>query len=156
MGDRGNIVCNGVFMYSHWGGYGLKEQLRNALKRGMSRWDDPSYLARLIFCEMVSASDNLLGTTGYGLSTTLCDNERPILFVCCNDKRVYVVSESEFEEDMEGNSLYFDEPPKQENSKKYKDFLNEISHRTWSFENFINLVDASGNEDEDEDEEEGY
>ncbi len=150
MGDRGNIVCNGVFMYSHWGGYGLKEQLRNALKRGKSRWDDPSYLARIIFCEMIA--DDIMGTTGYGLSTSLCDNEHPILFVCCNDKRVYVVSETEFERDMGGNSLYFDEPPKQEDSKKYKEFLAQIAGRTWSFENFIDLVDASKDDDEDEEE----
>lgn len=71
MGDRANIVVtNGdndrVSLYSHWGGHRMPETLRAALVRGKERWTDPSYLARIIFCEMIKG--DLDGLTGYGIS----------------------------------------------------------------------------------------
>ncbi len=37
MGDRGNIVVDGVFLYAHWGGAELRKTLGKALKRGEDR-----------------------------------------------------------------------------------------------------------------------
>ena len=71
MGERGNIAINGVYLYTHWKGHRLKSILKSALMRGKSRWDDPPYLARIIFCEMMDG-DN--GLTGYGISTEIEDN----------------------------------------------------------------------------------
>lgn len=70
MGDRRNVVVEfendlSVVFYTHWDGTELPETLANALKRGTSRWSDPSYLARIIFSEMVK--DSVLETTGFGI-----------------------------------------------------------------------------------------
>ena len=63
MGDRGNIVVinkkwksneyEGVWLYSHWGGSRLEETARKAVD-GSGRIGDPSYLTRIIFCNMIA------------------------------------------------------------------------------------------------------
>ena len=67
MGDRGNIIVDGVYLYSHWTGSQLPSILQEALKKQW-RWDDGSYLTRIIFCEMVK--DDIDGETGYGISNS--------------------------------------------------------------------------------------
>ena len=82
MGDRANIKLidnkdtegkeiGVMWLYTHWGGHSLFEDLKSALIRGKSRWDDDSYLARIIFSEMIQGE--VLDTTGYGLSTQMGD-----------------------------------------------------------------------------------
>jgi len=93
MGDRGNIVVNmdrphdneEVYLYTHWGGSELKKMLASALARGRSRWDDPGYLARIIFCDMILGlgEDGIHSVTGLGITTYLTDNDHPILRVDC-------------------------------------------------------------------------
>lgn len=83
MGDRANIVMKQnnsrdqlgteIFFYTHWSGYELPAILQAALKRGEGRWDDEPYLARIIFCQMISGAVN--DTTGFGISTYQCDND---------------------------------------------------------------------------------
>jgi len=91
MGDRGNICIqekeNKIFFYSHWTGYDLFDVLQEALKRGRGRWDDEPYLARIIFCEMIK--NDVMGNTGFGISTYQTDNEYPIMFV---DSKTQTVS----------------------------------------------------------------
>ena len=84
MGNRGNVVFkyedgNKIYFYSHWGGSGLKEIVRQALIRGKDRWSDESYLARIVFCEMIK--DEVLVTTGYGIAPYEVDNEHPLVVV---------------------------------------------------------------------------
>jgi hypothetical protein len=85
MGDRANIVIkqdgsdDRVYFYTHWHGTELPEMLHAALKRGEERWSDNPYLARVIFCEMTKG--NPMALTGFGISTSLCDNEYPIIVV---------------------------------------------------------------------------
>lgn len=74
MGDRGNVVIidhegDGVSLYSHWGGSALVETVRTALDR-QQRWDDPAYLARIVFCEMLRTGGEppLGGELGFGIS----------------------------------------------------------------------------------------
>ena len=68
MGERGQILMkkSGVYLYTHWNGYSLKESLQRALKKKW-RWDDEEYLTRIIFCEMVK--DELMEETGFGIGT---------------------------------------------------------------------------------------
>lgn len=70
MGDRRNIVVEfddnvSVALYTHWTGSSLPGALADALRRGESRWDDPTYLTRIIFSEMIQ--DDIMNTTGYGI-----------------------------------------------------------------------------------------
>lgn len=85
MGMRQNIKLNyegknpSIYLYSHWGGgskyqdSSLAEALAKALDRGRERWGDESYLARIIFSEVVKG--DIDGLTGYGLSPYAIDEE---------------------------------------------------------------------------------
>ena len=90
MGERGNIKVGGVYLYTHWSGDNLKTILQNALKKKL-RWSDESYLTRIIFCEMLkNATDE---STGYGISTYMCDNNYNIFEVDVNNQTVTEVTE---------------------------------------------------------------
>ena len=106
MGDRANIGVimrdfhdtdgantTVVFFYSHWGGSQIEETLADALDRGRGRWSDDSYLARIIFSEMIK--DQILDDTGYGMSIYVGDNENPILIVDLENQLVRTVNETE-------------------------------------------------------------
>lgn len=91
MGDRGNIVVrekgsSDIYFYTHWNGYKLPFVVQEALKRGQDRWDDPPYLARIIFCELVKGYE--METTGFGISCYECDNEHPHFIINMTDQKV--------------------------------------------------------------------
>lgn len=81
MGDRSNIAVkqydgSTVYLYGHWMGEDSIKIAKTVLGREQ-RWSDHAYLARMIFSEMVKG--DLDSDTGYGISTTMCDNEYPII-----------------------------------------------------------------------------
>ena len=106
MADRGNIELNfnslgrspcreqtgfsSIFLYTQSVGSSVCEILANALERALVgkkpgergiRWDDPPYLARIIFSEMLLAHGGesaLEETTGLGISPYETDNENEI------------------------------------------------------------------------------
>ena len=82
-----------IYFYTHWGAEGLEDCLCAALIRGRDRWDDPSYLARIIFSEMIQ--DEVMGNTGYGIAPYECDPEYPTIVV---DLEKRTVNEQSFEE----------------------------------------------------------
>ena len=96
MGDRGNIVVQfeegKLWMYTHWCGTQMPNTLAAALKRGRDRWNDSSYLARVIFCELIR-HDDIDEVTGFGLSVTMGDNGHDILVVDTRDDKVKVYVE---------------------------------------------------------------
>lgn len=86
MGDRANVFVKeplstdpteGVFLYTHWRGWDLAPTVRDALAK-QERWDDSQYLARILFQELL---DGDCGTTGFGISAKMHDNERPVLVI---------------------------------------------------------------------------
>lgn len=81
MGERGTIRINfeegPVCFYTHWQGDSLPENLQKSLLRGKSRWDDPSYLARIIFSSMIQ--EGIESLMGYGISPTPHMGNHPIL-----------------------------------------------------------------------------
>lgn len=93
MGDRANIIMQGetdtfpypVYFYSHWKGRDIYTDLQKALEKSKSRWGDPAYLARIIFCQLVAG--DALGLTGYGISTVMGDGGTE-LWVNTDDKLV--------------------------------------------------------------------
>lgn len=93
MGDRANIELvysddSRIFLYTHWQGSELPEILRNALIRGRNRWGDDSYLARIIFSEMIK--DEVLEETDYGLSPfSAGDAEHDVIVVNLPNQTVY-------------------------------------------------------------------
>ncbi len=101
MGDRANIVLRQqdqhIYLYTHWDGEELPETLRQGLIRGQSRWDDETYLGRVLFDEMVK--DDKDGVTGFGIGVYPSDNEHPYLVVDATGGTVSVHS------DMPGTGL---------------------------------------------------
>ena len=89
MGDRGHVLIedNGVYLYSHWGASELVEIVKKALARRL-RWDDPEYLARIIFCEMVKGQES--EETGFGIGTAKHEDVWRVVKVNCGDKTVTV------------------------------------------------------------------
>ena len=94
MGDRGNIIIRmpnnegQVVLYAHWGGGDLPSMLQQALQRGKKRWDDPQYLARIIFSTMTADAQDQL--RGYGITTVVYDNGYPLLVVTPGERMVHV------------------------------------------------------------------
>ena len=96
MGDRANVFfvdakpesgpLTGLYLYTHWAGESLPEIVQSGLERGKGRWGDSQYLARILFCELIK--DDVLGETGYGLSTRIGDNGHPIIRVDDTNSRV--------------------------------------------------------------------
>ena len=91
MGDRGQVLIKdeGVYLYTHWGASGLVDTVKNALAH-KERWDDPEYLARIIFCEMVGEADALAGSTGFGIGTEKHEDVWRVVIVNCADHKVIV------------------------------------------------------------------
>lgn len=85
MGDRSNIVIEQgdgtrLYFYSHWSGLdGAWAAVRDALKRGGDRRTDLQYFARIVFESFVG--ENRGGITGFGITTSLHDNENALLVV---------------------------------------------------------------------------
>lgn len=93
MGNRVSILVKDnveqVCLYSHWNGTDMPETVRKALVRGESRWDHLSYLARIIFCEMVPASE-WEDTLSFGISTVGYEEDWPLIVVNTDKQTVQI------------------------------------------------------------------
>ena len=93
MGDRANVRIRyedgqDIYFYTHWSGTEMPGTVAASLARGRSRWDDESYLARILFCDLVKGDE--LGLTGFGIAPYIGDNEHPILTVDMKHRRVEI------------------------------------------------------------------
>lgn len=84
MGDRSNIVVqehngNRIFLYGHWMGEDAINVVAEVLAQ-RERWNDSSYFTRMLFNKMTEGSPKD-STTGFGISTYMCDNEYPIIIL---------------------------------------------------------------------------
>lgn len=73
MGERGNIhlIQEDIWFYTHWRGYMTDEIVAMALDRGRGRWTDPTYLNRIIFCQLVKGRE--MEDTGFGIARSRTD-----------------------------------------------------------------------------------
>ncbi len=78
-----------VYLYTHWGGYDMRNNLAAALDRGRGRWGDGMYLARIIFSDFVGGEAEHRAETGYGMATHAGDNEHPFLVVDIDAETVW-------------------------------------------------------------------
>jgi len=95
MGDRAQVLIKdtGVYLYTHWESYRLQEIITKAIAKKW-RWDDPEYLARIIFDEMLK--DNHGEETGYGIGTSEHSDINLLITVNCEAKSVIVGNKVEF------------------------------------------------------------
>ena len=93
MGNRANIefreeAGGKLFFYTHWMGLEhMKEAVYRALNKH-ARWCDESYLARMIFCELIK--DDIEGTTGFGISTYEFEDGSPFIVVDVESQTVTI------------------------------------------------------------------
>lgn len=107
MGDRANCIIKteghaNLWFYTHWTGTELPVIVQTALKR-RQRWDDPSYLARIIFCEMVKGQES--DETGFGISTFQGDNEHRYVVVEPDTQRISFYEASRGQEALFGTPV---------------------------------------------------
>lgn len=58
----------GIYLYQHNNGDSLFETVQESLVRGKERANDPEYLARIVFCDMIKESSvGFDGLTGFGI-----------------------------------------------------------------------------------------
>lgn len=88
MSDQANVEVKfgvlhpPVYFYAHSGGSDLDVVMAAALRRGKNRWDNPHYLARIIFCEMVKS--RVMDEIGFGIGSYIPDNSsnHSIISIC--------------------------------------------------------------------------
>ena len=91
MGDRGNIkITDGqstVFLYTHWKGSALPNIVKRTMasQRARNRWGNGSYLARILFDDLL---DGDRGESGAGISSVIGDGDDQVLHI--NVDRQYV------------------------------------------------------------------
>lgn len=89
MGDRGQVYIEDekVYLYTHWEAKKLPKIVGNALAR-KQRWDDPEYLARIIFNEMTK--NDIKGELGFGIGTIKHEDIWRLITVNCENQIVRV------------------------------------------------------------------
>jgi len=84
-------VLGSVYLYAE-NGKSVIAALHRALKKEQN-WQDPDYLARMIFCEMIPLSQ-LDTTEGFGIGTEMYANIDLIIRVCPFDQTIVIQSRS--------------------------------------------------------------
>ena len=73
MGARAQVLIKetGVYLYTHWGSESIRDDVLESLNsvRGLNRANDPEYLARIIFEDLIK--HDLGEETGYGIGTEM-------------------------------------------------------------------------------------
>jgi hypothetical protein len=90
MGTRAQCLIEdeGIYLYQHWDGDDLFDKVVKAVNGpvGKNRQDDPEYLARIIFCEMVKGCEGR--ETGYGIGISQHADIEYLVTVNCNEKTI--------------------------------------------------------------------
>ena len=90
MGDRANFGFrdsneNIVFLYGHWAGHRMLENLADAVQIAHPRWNDEAYATRITISQMIR--DEWASETGWGISVNqLADNEHKVPIIDWKNK----------------------------------------------------------------------
>jgi hypothetical protein len=82
MGDRANFGFrdskdNVVFLYGHWAGHNMLQNLADSVQIARPRWTDESYATRICISQMIG--EGWAQETGWGISVNqLGDNEHKV------------------------------------------------------------------------------
>jgi hypothetical protein len=84
MGDRANFGFrqsdgNIIYLYGHWAGEGMMNTLAEAIAKARPRWNDESYATRICISQIIG--NEWQEETGWGISTSIGDNEHSIPIV---------------------------------------------------------------------------
>ena len=97
MGDRANFGFrdsneNIVFLYGHWAGHRMLENLADAVQIAHPRWNDEAYATRITISQMIR--DEWASETGWGISVNqLADNEHKVPIIDWKNKTFTLMEE---------------------------------------------------------------
>ena len=97
MGDRANFGFrdskeNIVFLYGHWAGYRMLENLADAVQAAAPRWNDESYATRIAISHLIK--DEWASETGWGITVNeLADNEHKVPIIDWKNKTFTLMEE---------------------------------------------------------------
>lgn len=100
MGDRANFGFRDrkqdvVFLYGHWAGHQMLENLANAVSAAQPRWNDETYATRIAISRLIG--DEWASETGWGISVNqLADNEHKVPVIDWHNKTFTL-----YEEDLQ-------------------------------------------------------
>jgi hypothetical protein len=97
MGDRANFGFrdskeNIVFLYGHWAGHRMLQNLADAVQIAHPRWNDEAYATRITISQMIG--DEWASETGWGISVNqLADNEHKVPIIDWKNKTFTLMEE---------------------------------------------------------------
>ena len=97
MGDRANFGFRDskediIFLYGHWAGHRMLENLADAVQAAEPRWNDESYATRIAISRLIG--DEWTSETGWGISVnTLADNEHKVPIIDWKNKTFTLMEE---------------------------------------------------------------
>jgi hypothetical protein len=120
MGSRAQVKIQdtGVYLYTHWDANTLVDTVYRAIAR-QERWGDPSYLARIIFCEMVKG--DIAGAVGYAIDTAENGDNELLIVVSCHKRTVEVIEYDAVYSEIEEDAVY---------SEIEEGYVNQATKRT--------------------------
>ena len=107
MGDRANFGFKDskgdiVFLYGHWAGHLMLQNLAEAVAHARPRWNDESYATRICISQLIN--EEWQSETGWGITVNqLADNEHKVPIINWSAKTFTLM-----EEDLE--TVVFDMP----------------------------------------------
>jgi hypothetical protein len=108
MGDRANFGFKDrkgdtIFLYGHWAGHRMLENLADAVSAAESRWDDETYATRIAISNLIN--DEWQSTTGWGISVNqLADNEHKVPIINWSAK-TFTLMEEDLQTEVFSTSL---------------------------------------------------
>lgn len=116
MGDRGHVKIEStfdnppVYLYTHWGANELPQTVARAIAR-RERWDDPEYLARIVFEQMIHDLSTFGKETGLGIGTQAHGDVWRIVTLDIEEQKALVHDRGELVESWEFDRLADDYTP---------------------------------------------
>jgi hypothetical protein len=88
MGTRAQVLVNGVYLYQNSDGDNLFKKVCLSVNRAIAAWrdNDPEYLARIIFCDMIQGDER--GTAGFGIGSEPFDDINFLVVVDIDEKTI--------------------------------------------------------------------
>lgn len=106
----------GFYLYAHGRGTEIAHTVKKALSK-RKRWDDSSYLGRIIFCQMIKGHEE--EELGFGISSLQFATRRPVIVIDA-EKQQILFCEAEIFDPWS---------------------ISESIVKSWSFEEYIYLSD---------------
>lgn len=97
MGDRANFGFRDskediVFLYGHWAGHRMLQNLADAVQIAHPRWNDEAYATRIAISQLIN--EEWSSETGWGISVNqLADNEHKVPIIDWKNKTFTLMEE---------------------------------------------------------------